>query len=318
MTSEFDSNKKLISIVIPVYNEEVNVGRMYNATTTIMNHLDAKYDYEIIFTDNHSTDKTFDILSDLSQKDPKVKCLRLSRNFGYQKSILTGYLHAKGDVAIQIDCDLQDPPELIPLFLEKWGDGFQVVYGIRKSRQEGWFINCVRKIFYRMINLLSEDVLPKDAGDFRLIDRKIIDVLKNSEDANPFLRGMIATIGFKQIGIPYDRNLRTKGKSKFKTKDLVGLALDGILNHSIIPLRLATFVGLSVSMVTLILAIIYFMGKLIYGPTWSSGFATTTIFILLSLSLNALFLGVIGEYIGRIYKQLKRRPVTIIEEKLNM
>ena len=169
-----------------------------------------------------------------------------------------------------------------------------------------------------MINLLSEDPLPKDAGDFRLIDKKIIDVLRNSEDSNPYLRGIIATMGFQQIGIPYDRNPRTKGKSKFMIKDLIGLALDGILNHSIIPLRIATFIGFFVSMVAVVLSLIYFIGKLIYGPLWNAGFATTTILLLLSIGLNGFFLGILGEYVGRIYKQVKDSHLTIIEEKINI
>ena len=313
-----NSERKMLSIIIPVYNEEENVKIAYNAVTSVMEGIHDRYDYELLFTDNHSTDNTFNILSDLCQKDTQVKCLRFSRNFGYQKSIFTGYLYAKGDAAIQIDCDLQDPPELIPQFLKKWEDGFQVVYGIRKSRQEGWLINCVRKIFYRLINLVSEDPLPKDAGDFRLIDKKVIDVLRNSEDSNPYLRGIIATMGFQQIGIPYDRNSRTKGKSKFMIKDLIGLALDGILNHSIIPLRIATFIGFFVSMIAVVLSLIYFTGKLLYGPFWDAGFATTTILILISIGLNGFFLGIIGEYIGRIFKQVKYSSLTIIEEKINI
>ena len=172
--------------------------------------------------------------------------------------------------------------------------------------------------FYRIINFLSEDYLPKDVGDFQLIDRKVIDILKEVRDNQPYIRGTIASIGFKQIGIPYDRNSRTKGKSKFSMSSLISLALDGILNHSIIPLRIATFVGIFISIITFILAITYFIGKIIYGPTWSSGFATTTILILLSISLNTLFLGVIGEYLGRIYKQVKKRPLTIIDKKVNI
>jgi dolichol-phosphate mannosyltransferase len=169
-----------------------------------------------------------------------------------------------------------------------------------------------------MIDLLSEDSLPKDAGDFRLIDRKVIDVLSNSKDSNPYLRGMIAIAGFKQIGIPYDRNPRTEGESKFKIKNYIGLALDGIFNHSIIPLRIASFIGFVVSILSIILSLIYFTGKLIYGSFWNPGFATTTILILFSLSLNALFLGIIGEYIGRMYYQVKNNPDVIIDETINI
>ena len=311
------SEKKLISVIIPVYNEEENIKITYEVVTSVMEDINFRYDYELLFTDNHSTDNTFEILRHLSQSDNHIRVLRFSKNFGYQRSILTGYMYTRGDIAIQLDCDMQDPPELIPTFIKHWELGYEVVYGVRKSRKEGWWITIVRKSFYRIINFLSEDYLPKDVGDFRLIDRKIIDELKGIKDSQPYIRGTIASIGFKQIGIPYDRNIRTKGKSKFSMGSLISLALDGILNHSIIPLRIATFIGLFVSIITFILSIIYFLGKLIFGPSWSAGFATTTILILLSISLNTLFLGIIGEYLGRIYRQAKKLPLTIIEKKIN-
>ena len=311
------SEKKMISVIIPVYNEDENIKLAYDALTLVMLDIQDKYDYELLFTDNHSTDNTFEIIRDLSQTDNRIRALKFSRNFGYQRSILTGYIHAKGDMAVQIDCDMQDPPEIIKKFLKHWEMGYDVVYGVRRSRRENWLINSLRKIFYRLIDFLSEEYLPKDAGDFRLIDRKVLNVLKEIRDQQPYLRGAIAAIGFKQIGIPYDRNARTKGKSKFSMGNMFSLAIDGILNHSVIPLRIATFVGLFISIITFILALIYLVGKLIYGPSWSAGFATTTILILLSISLNTLFLGVIGEYLGRMYKQVKKRPLTIIEKKIN-
>ena len=311
------SERKLLSIIIPVYNEEENVKKTYDSVTSVMEDIKNKYDYELLFTDNHSTDNTFEILRHLSQSDNHIRVLRFSKNFGYQRSILTGYMHSKGDIAIQLDCDLQDPPDLIPTFIKQWELGYKVVYGIRKSRKESWWINIARKSFYRIINFLSEDYLHNDVGDFQLIDRKIIDLLKEEKDNQPYIRGTIASIGFKQIGIPYDRNARTKGKSKFSMGNMFSLAIDGILNHSIIPLRIATFVGLFISIITFILALIYFVGKLIYGPSWSAGFATTTILILLSISLNTLFLGIIGEYLGRMYKHVKKRPLIIIEKMIN-
>ena len=294
------TNEKLISIIIPVYNEDENIKSTFDAINSIMANM--RYKYEFIFTDNHSTDNSFDILESISKKHENVKVLRFSRNFGYQKSYLTGLMNCKGDAAIQIDCDLQDPPELIPNFIEYWEAGNKVVYGIRQSRQENWLINIIRKLFYRIINVLSEDSQKNDVGDFKLIDRLIIEELRKNHDVQPYIRGLINSMGFQQKGIPYDRNPRTKGESKFKFKDLIGLALDGILNHSIIPLRFATYFGLFVSFLTLVMAGIYLFGKIIYGSTWTAGFATTTILMLLSLSINALFLGIIGEYLGRIYK----------------
>ncbi len=311
-----DTARKCLSIVVPVYNEEDNVLSLYHAVTEIMQPLSKQYEYELIFTDNHSTDSTFAKLEQLASLDQRVSVFRFSRNFGYQRSIITGYLKARGDAAIQLDCDMQDPPRLIPEFLRLWNEGYQVVYGVRRFRKEGRGITFLRKVFYRMINMLSEDYLPLDAGDFRLVDRCVLNELRNMEDSQPYLRGAIAAMGFKQIGFPYDREERTHGESKFSFGDLFGLAVDGILNHSIVPLRIATYTGLVVSTITFLAMAVYSIGKFLLGQNWPAGFATTTVLLLLSVSLNALFLGIIGEYLGRIYKQVKKRPLTIIEKQI--
>jgi glycosyltransferase involved in cell wall biosynthesis len=309
--------KKLISIVVPVFNEEANIAPFHEAVSRVLLSLTERYDFELLFTDNHSTDQTFEILRRLSFRDNRIRVLRFSRNFGFQRSILTGYTHARGDAAIQIDCDLQDPPELISQFLSKWEEGFKVVYGERSNRKEPWWMNLIRKIFYRFIDLISEDDLPHDAGDFRLIDRRILSELKFVDDYQPYLRGIIATMGFNQIGIPYDRRERKLGKSHFSLAQLFGLALDGILNHSVIPLRIATYLGLAISFSTFVATILYFVGRLLFAKQWPPGFATITVLILASLSLNALFLGIIGEYIGRIYHQMKKQSLTIIQSEID-
>jgi polyisoprenyl-phosphate glycosyltransferase len=309
--------KKLISLVIPVFNEEENIFPLYEAVVSIINDCTDKYDFELIFTDNHSVDGTYAKLGELRRADQRVRVFRFSRNFGYQKSILTGYLKARGDALIQLDCDLQDPPDLIPEFLKHWEDGCAVVYGVRQSRQESAVLNNARKLFYRIVNYLSNDDLPVDVGDFRLIDRKVVDLLRQFDDAQPYLRGMIAAMGFQQHGIKYDRRDRKRGKSNFRLKDLVGLALDGILNHSIIPLRLATLFGAGVSILTVFAIFAYTIGKLVLGYKWPAGFTTLTVLALAGISVNALFLGIIGEYIGRIYQQVKKKPLVIIEAEID-
>jgi glycosyltransferase involved in cell wall biosynthesis len=311
-----DTRKKCISIVVPVFNEEDNVLSLYNTVTEVMSSLSDQYDHELIFTDNHSTDSTYDKLAQLAKADKRIQVYRFSRNFGYQRSIITGYLKARGDAAVQLDCDMQDPPQMIPEFVRLWNQGYQVVYGVRRFRQENRGITLIRKVFYRLINMLSEDHLPLDAGDFRLVDRSVLNELKNMDDSQPYLRGTIAAMGFRQIGIPYDRAKRTRGESKFSFGDLLGLAVDGILNHSIVPLRIATYTGLVVSTLTFFAMVVYLTGKFFLGQNWPAGFATTTVLLLLSISLNALFLGIIGEYLGRIYKQVKKRPLTIIEKHI--
>ena len=309
--------KRLISICVPVFNEESNIEPLYSALLPIMDQLSERYEFELLFTDNHSTDRTFEALEQLAQRDVRVRAIRFSRNFGFQRSIATSYANARGDAAIQIDCDLQDPPALILDFVRKWEEGYKVVYGVRNLRKEGWGMNIVRKTFYRIIDWLSEDELPLDAGDFRLVDRCILDELQKFEDNQPYLRGAIAALGFDQIGIPYNRAERQRGKSKFSFGELIGLALDGILNHSVVPLRIATYLGLTISMITFLGLVGYAIGRLFLEKDWPPGFATTIVLILGSLSLNALFLGIIGEYLGRIYRQVKRRPLTIVERELN-
>jgi len=313
-----DTHRKLLSFIVPVFNEEGNIESCYNAIDSMMVSLSDRYDYELIFTDNHSTDGNFQEMQRIAQQDHRVKILRYSRNFGHQRSVYAGYAHASGDAAVQIDCDLQDPPDLVPEFVALWEQGYKVVYGIRRSRKEGWLINGVRKVFYRVIDLLSEDHLPRDAGDFRLLDRRVREELGKIEDFQPYLRGTIASMGFEQIGVPYDRRERVWGSSKVPLREMLRIALDGLLNHSVAPLRFATYTGLLVSVGAFCLLIGFLVGKLTFGQNWPAGFATITILILLSITLNTLFLGIIGEYLGRIYRQGKRRPMVIIEEEINI
>jgi polyisoprenyl-phosphate glycosyltransferase len=307
--------KKLISLVIPVYNEEENIERFYEATHAVISSL-TQYEFEFVFTDNHSTDETYNILMNLHARDPRVRVIRFSKNFGYQRSILTGYLNAHGDAVIQLDCDLQDPPDLIPEFLHFWEQDYAVVYGVRATRDEGFFIHSARKIFYRVLNFLSEEPIPFDAGDFRLVDRKIVEVLRETYDAHPYLRGMIATVGFKQIGIEYHRKNREHGESKFSLGSLFTLAIDGILSHSIVPLRVSSILGIAVGLLTVITTFVYFIGKLFYQADWPAGFATIVILLLLNISLTSLFFGIMGEYIGRIHRQTKKEKIVIIEKQL--
>jgi glycosyltransferase involved in cell wall biosynthesis len=303
---------------VPAYNEEGNIAPLYDRVHRVMSELADRYEFELIFTDNHSEDATFSEIAELAQRDARVRGIRFSRNFGFQRSILANFRHARGDAAIQLDCDMQDPPELIPQFLQYWEQGYKVVYGIRRSRpNESWYLHLSRKLFYRLIDLLSEDELPKDAGDFRLVDRCILEELRLVNDQKPYLRGMIAAMGFRQIGIPYDRDERTRGASKFNLFRLFGLALDGILQHSIVPLRMATIIGATISGLAVIIGLYYLAVKLFLPVDWPAGFASTTILLLLSMGMNALLLGIIGEYVGRIYRNQKQAQLVIIESVID-
>lgn len=316
LNAQTTAARPLLTVLVPVFNEEPNIEPFYAAMLPVLEAWAPRYDVELLFTDNHSEDGTFDVLSRLAAGDPRIRVLRFSRNFGFQRSILTGYLEARGAAAMQIDVDLQDPPALLLKFVERWEQGVTVVYGVRRGRREGTAITLMRKAFYRLIDRLADTRLPLDAGDFRLVDRVVLDELRRIDDYHPYLRGAIAAMGFRQEGIVYDRAERSRGESKFRFGALVNLALDGILSHSVVPLRLATFTGLAVSLLTVLGIGAYIVGRLLFGQDWPAGFATVTVLVLLSLSLNAMFLGIIGEYLGRIYQQVKRRPISIIERRL--
>lgn len=312
------SPRKLISICVPVYNEQDNVEPLHQRVCAVMEQVADRYDFELLFTDNHSTDRTFEVLAAMAQRDPRVRVLRFSRNFGFQKSILTNYRNARGDAAIQIDCDLQDPPELMLEFIQLWEQGYKVVYGVRRKRPgDSRMLQQARKFFYRLIDMLSEEHLPHDAGDFRLIDRDILDYLATIQDQQPYIRGIIATLGFRQIGVPYDRYARERGESKFNLWRLISLGMDGILNHSVLPLRIATFSGLIMFSLAILGMIYYALARWLFRGDWPEGLASTSILLLFSIGMNSLLLGIIGEYLGRIYKNVKRAPLTIIESRID-
>ena len=306
----------LVSILVPAFNEEDNVVKAYDAIIAVFDTL-PDHTCEIIFTDNHSTDRTFPILQDLAARDPRVRVIRFAKNYGYQRSLLVAYQSARGACSVQIDCDLQDSPEHIPQMLALWRQGHQVVYGVRRSLADPPATAAARRLFYRGLSALSDDELPIDAGEFRLVDRRILTELRGVRDTSPYLRGLISSMGFSQIGFDYDRVARSAGESKFPFRKMIGLALDGVLNHSLVPLRVASAVGLTVGFGTILLMVGYLAGRLLFGQQWPAGFATTTMLLLLGITLNAVFLGIIGEYLGRMFLEIKGRPAPIIEAQIN-
>lgn len=311
-------NTALISIIIPAYNEVTNIKAAYDAVRDVFKNMHDRYEFEVIFTDNHSTDGSFKIIERLAAEDPRVRGVRFSRNFGFHRSVLTGFRMARGDAAIQLDCDLQDPPQLFPTFLELWEKGHDVVVGIRRRRDEPRMLHWARRMFYRILSRISDDNLVIDGGDFRLLDRTILDQLRWIDDAAPYTRGLTSSLAANQTGVPYDRKTRLSGKSKYPLRNLFNLALDGFLAHSTVPLRFAAYTGLIVAVITFALSLIYVSARLVFGVDWPTGFATTTALLLFGISLNAIFLGIIGEYVGRIYNQVRQRPTTVVERSVNL
>jgi polyisoprenyl-phosphate glycosyltransferase len=311
-------DRPLISVIVPVFNEEENVERCYHALRAVFVRVADEYRLELFFSDNHSTDRTFEILAGLAACDPDVRVIRLARNFGFQRSVLTAFSSVTGDAAVQIDCDLQDPPELILDFLKLWRQGHDAVVGIRRKRQEAAVLQLARKGFYRLLRRISDDQMIDDAGDFRLVDRSVIERLKQVRDARPYTRGLVSALSARQTGVPYDRNAREFGQSKFPVRRLFGIATDGIVNHSLVPLRLATWLGIVVFLVTFAI-ILWYVGRYLFsGSDWPPGFATLAVLLLGSIGLNAVLIGILGEYVGRIYEEVRVRPLTIIETSLNL
>jgi polyisoprenyl-phosphate glycosyltransferase len=307
--------KRLVTISIPVLNEADNVKPLLERLRAVAGSY-PRYDFEFLFTDNASTDATFERLADEARGDDRIRVIRFTRNFGFQTSILTNYLNANGAAAVQIDADLQDPPELFGEFLAAWEQGYKVVYGIRRSRPENFVLKSARKIFYRLLASLSTVELPVDAGDFRLIDRVVIEDLRKVRDDAPYIRGTIAQLGYKQTGIPYDRTERKRGSSKFRLMALIRLAVDGVCSQSTKPLELITLVGFIFSFLSFFAALFYFAYYLLVIRKPPQGFTTLVILVLLSTSFQTAFIGMLGEYIGRIFRNTRSLPAPIIDQRI--
>jgi len=315
MAADANICRPLITICVPVLNEEDNIDRLLQRMTEVAS-ANADYEFEFLFTDNASTDETFAKLAEWAMREPRLRALRFSRNFGFQRSILMNLINARGAAAIQIDADLQDPPELITTFLEQWRRGYKVVYGIRRHRVENVVLRALRKIHYRLIRALSEVEVPVDSGDFRLVDRAIIEHLREYHDRSPYLRGTVASLGYPQIGIPYDRAARSAGRSKFNFIKLLALSIDGVCSQSTKPLQFITIFGFGLSAVAGILIIIY-LSLFLYGADreWR-GFTTIVLLVLASIGINAASVGLLGEYIGRIFGIVRGGPIAIIVDRI--
>jgi glycosyltransferase involved in cell wall biosynthesis len=310
------AGQKLITVSIPVYNEGQNIDPLLTRLRAVAASK-PEYRFEFLFTDNASSDDTFERLAEEARRDDRMRVLRFTRNFGFQASILVNYLNSRGAAAIQIDADLQDPPELIPEFLAAWENGYRVVYGIRRTRPENPLVAGARKLYYRLLHRLSDAQVPIDAGDFRLIDRTIIEHLRAVKDNSPYLRGIIAQLGYPQIGIPYDRAGRKAGNSKFGLASLLRLAIDGICSQSSKPLEFITLFGFLLSLLSVAAAIFYFVWFLLVTRVPSPGFTTLVILVLLSTGMNAAFVGLLGEYIGRIFRNTREIPGPIIQQRID-
>ena len=308
---------KKISVITACYNEAETVRDVYEKIKKIFIDLEKRYDYEHIFMDNCSTDKTLSILKDIAANDKKVKILSYSKNFGPLKSAMVGYSYATGNAVINFEANLKDPPELISTFIKYWEKGFDVVYGIRKRTKDNFLMRFMRRFFYRICNALSKENLPLNAGGFRLIDRKVVDELIKLDDYKPYIRGLIASIGFRQIGIEYIRGARPKGRSKSSLGYLIDFAINAVISYSIKPIRFCTYIGLGLTGLSFLTAIVYFILKLFFWHAQIPAVSALIILVLFFSGVQLFFLGIIGEYIGALHSQVRKKPYVIIKEKIN-
>jgi len=304
----------LLSVVVPCRNEERVLRQTHQRLSTVLRNLGIAF--EIIYVDDGSTDLTFDLQSEIQAADERVRVLQLSRNFGHQIAITAGLEHALGDVVVLIDADLQDPPEVIPVMVEQWRNGFDVAYGQRTERDgETRFKLWTAKVFYRLINKLSAVPIAEDAGDFRLMDRKVVDALLQMPERDRFLRGMVNWLGFRQIAVPYRRAPRQAGETKYPLLKMLRFAMDGIASFSVLPLKIATWLGFSASALAMVL-ILYALYARWFAHGLVTGWTSLFIAVLFMGGVQLICLGIIGEYMGRIYGEAKHRPLYFVQQSL--
>ena len=310
-----EARRGLLSVVVPCLNEqEVLVesnARLVSALQQV------PMNFEIIYVDDGSTDSSGELLRNLQACDDRLRVVQFSRNFGHQMAITAGIEHASGDAIVVIDADLQDPPEVIGEFVQKWLDGYDVVYGVRTERDgETAFKLWTAKIFYRSISRLSDTPIPLDTGDFRLMDRRVADALLSMPERDRFVRGMVSWLGFSQASVPYRREQRKAGVTKFSLFKMVRFALDGIFSFSILPLRLATWTGFLASVMALLGIIAVLIGKFFEMPGLVRGWSSTVIAVLFIGGVQLICIGIIGEYVGRIYGESKHRPLYVVRDRM--
>jgi dolichol-phosphate mannosyltransferase len=301
----------LLSVIIPMYNEEELAERTFRTLESVL----ANVEHELVFVNDGSKDRTLEILEGLLAKAPGHTLINFSRNFGHQAAFSAGMAHAKGDAVVIIDGDLQDPPELIHEMLIKWRDGYQVVYAQRRTRKgESFFKKLTASWFYRILNSLTNIEIPVDTGDYRLMDRRVVDHINNLPERSRFLRGLVCWVGFKRTGLLYDRAERTAGVSKYPLKKMMRLATDGITSFSSAPLKLSFILGLITTGISALLGLWSIAERIIHPATTSQGWASLMLVIVFLGGVQLLSVGILGEYIGRIYDEVKQRPLYILDK----
>lgn len=308
--------EKKISVVVPMYNEEEVARVCHERLKKTFSGL--SYDYELIFVNDGSRDGTLGILKEIAKEDAYTKVVSFSRNFGHQNAVSAGVDYAIGDAVVLIDADLQDPPELIPKMISAWEAGWEVVYATRKARKgESAFKRATAKLFYRILNALSDTEIPRDTGDFRLMDKKVVEALKQMPEQNRFIRGMVSWVGFKQLPIAYERDERLAGETKYPFKKMKKFAIDGITGFSLKPLKLMGYLGAFAVLLAAVILIYSVVQRWLFPAHVIRGWASVMVAISFFSGVQLLSLGVIGQYLGRTYDEARKRPLYLVDELVN-
>lgn len=299
-----------VSVAVPVYNEESVIPELLRRTLTVLDEIPGG-PHEIVLVDDGSTDQAYTLLEDAVADDPRIVVVALSRNFGHQAALSAALDFVSGDVVVAMDGDLQDAPEVIPRFLEEYHKGFDVVYAVRVNRKEGWLLRFCYRLFYRVIASLADSRLPEGAGDFALMSRRVVDLVRQAPERHRYLRGLRSWAGFRQTGIPVERDARHSGRSKYSVRKLFQLAFDGILSFSTVPLRAAMLAG-TLAVAASVLFALYSVAVRVFSGQAPQGFTAQIVVFTFLSGVQLLFLGVIGEYVGRIFEQVKQRPLYVV------
>jgi glycosyltransferase involved in cell wall biosynthesis len=306
----------VFSIIAPIYNEVGNIRELYRRVCEVMRSVGDTW--ELVMVNDGSSDGSDELLVELYHQDPEhVRVVRFARNFGHQMAVTAGMDNARGDAVILIDADLQDPPELIPDMIAKWREGYEVVYAIRAKREgEGWFKLATASVFYRLLYKITDVDIPLDTGDFRLMDRRVVEAVESMREKHRFLRGMVSWVGFRQTGVEYTRGKRLSGTTKYPLRKMLRFAWDGITGFSYFPLQLATYLGFIIASLTALAILVVIYLRAFTDSTPLYGQATTLVMVLFLGGVQLISLGIIGEYLGRIYNEVKGRPLYIVRDVL--
>ncbi|MBP2675173.1 MAG: glycosyl transferase family protein [Deltaproteobacteria bacterium] len=304
--------RELLSVVVPVFDEAETVDAFYERAKSALDPL-SPMSYELVFVDDGSRDGSFEKLAGIADRDPRVRIVKLSRNFGHQNAVTAGIDAARGDAVVIIDADLQDPPEVIPGMIRKWREGFDVVYGVRETREgEKWMKRYTASLFYRVMKRVTRVEIPVDVGDFRLMSRRVVDNFNRIRERDRFIRGLVSWVGFRQAGVLYRRERRFAGETKYPLSKMIRFSMDGITSFSHAPLKIATWLGYGVSFIALLYTVVIIFEKFM-GMT-VPGFASIMAGMLFLGGVQLICLGIMGEYVGRIFNETKGRPIYILEE----